>query len=610
MQSRCLTIGLMLMAIVGAAWSGQPAYRSPTCIAFSPKGDRAVVTNRTADSVAIISTATGKVVAEVAVGKAPTGVAVGPGGRWVYVANTYSHSVSVVDATARKVVATIPCGFEPRGVALSRDGGRLYTANYIAGSVSVIDTKARKELRRITVRRAPTYLALTPDGKRLLVNHMLSEEPATNPKLSTSVTVIDTAKGTVIAQKRSPGTMLLGEGITVSPDGRFAFCVHSRPNFNVTPSQLSQGWVHTNALTTIPLEADAKVKPFTVLLDNVSSGAANPDGIAVSKAGTRLYVTHRGIHKVSIIDLPELRALIQRTPPQTLAMAHVNLGFLWQTGDIVRRVPSGGLGPKGVAVSPTDGSVWVCNYYSDNVAVLDPATGKIRRRIDLGGPKQMSLVRRGEFLFHDAVHCFQQWLSCTSCHPNTRADGVNWDLLNDGFTNPKNARSLVGSWETPPSMSLGVRATMEVAAEKGFLFIQFVQPDADELKAVRAYLRAVPYIPSPFHRKPDGSLDAQATRGEKVFRRAACAACHPAPLYSTLKMYDVGTKSERDLPGQSKFDTPSLIELYRTAPYMHDGRSATLRDVLTTDNPNDQHGITSKLSKQELDDLVAFLKSL
>ena len=223
----------------------------------------------------------------------------------------------------------------------------------------------------------------------------------------------------------------------------------------------------------------------------------------------------------------------------------------------------------------------------------------------------MTPERQGEFLFNDAAHCFQQWVSCTSCHPGVRADGVNWDLLNDGMTNPKNAKSLVGSWETPPSMSLGVRATMEVAAEKGFLFIQFVQPTPDELKAVQAYLRSVPYIPSPWHRKPDGSLDAQATRGQEAFKKAACAACHPPPLYTTLKMYDVGTRPARELPEhKGAYDTPSLLELYRTAPYLHDGRAATLKDVLTKCNPKDQHGLTSKLTEREIEGLIAFLKSL
>jgi cytochrome c peroxidase len=209
--------------------------------------------------------------------------------------------------------------------------------------------------------------------------------------------------------------------------------------------------------------------------------------------------------------------------------------------------------------------------------------------------------------------------------------------MNDGITNPKNAKSLVGSWETPPVMALGVRKDMETAVEKGFLFIQFHNVSKADKDAVSAFLRSVKFIPSPFHRNADGSLDEQAKRGEKVFEKAGCAECHPAPLYTDKLMHDVGTRGERDVRvvvedleksadpkakpaaeapaepkavGTDSFDTPTLLEMYRTGPYLHDGRAATLKDVVTIFNKEDKHGETSKLSAQEIDDLVAFLMSL
>ena len=613
-----LGAGLWVFSVHGAATtrkapapSKQPIYKSPTCIVFSPQGRLAYVANHTAGTLSVIDVRAMKTVAEIPVGRGPTGVVVSPDGATVFAALTREHAVAFVDAGTRKVTARVKCGFEPTGLAIAPDGKRVYSANYISDDVSVIDTAARKEVARIKVGRAPTYLAVTPDGKRLLVNNSLSHRPATDPKLTSFVSVIDTASGKVVAERRSPGTMLLNMGIAVGPEGKFAFSVHLRPNFNVTPAQVHQGWTQTNALSIIPIAGEGKV--VTVLLDNVSSGAANPHGVAVSKDGRRLFVSHRGIHQVSVVDLVKLRKLIARTKPEVLAGAHVNLGFLWHRGDVVRRVPSGGLGPNALAVCPADGSLWVTNYFSDNVAVLDgPGApgGRIRSRISLGGPKKMTLVRRGEFLFHDATQCFQHWLSCTSCHPRTRADGANWDLLNDGMTNPKNAKSLVGSWQTPPAMALGVRAGMEVAAEKGFQFVQFIQPKPDVVKAVQAYLRAAPYIPSPYHRRPDGSLNAIARRGRKVFQKARCHTCHPGPLYTDLQSYDVGTRGPRDPDKDSEFDTPTLSELYRTAPYLHDGRAATIKEVLTKYNPKDEHGATSKLTEKEIEALAAFLKSL
>ena len=73
-------------------------------------------------------------------------------------------------------------------------------------------------------------------------------------------------------------------------------------------------------------------------------------------------------------------------------------------------------------------------------------------------------------------------------------------------------------------------------------------------------------------------------------------------------MHDVGTRGPLD--HAYHFDTPGLAELYRTAPYLHDGRSADVRAVFTADNEQDRHGATLHLTERELEDLVAFLESL
>jgi cytochrome c peroxidase len=100
-----------------------------------------------------------------------------------------------------------------------------------------------------------------------------------------------------------------------------------------------------------------------------------------------------------------------------------------------------------------------------------------------------------------------------------------------------------------------------------------------------------------------------AKRGKEVFTRAGCAVCHPPGLFTDLRQHDVGTRASYDKP-TDEFYTPNLIEIWRTAPYLHDGSAATVRDVLTTRNSRDQHGKTSILSASELEDLGAYLLSL
>ena len=188
-------------------------------------------------------------------------------------------------------------------------------------------------------------------------------------------------------------------------------------------------------------------------------------------------------------------------------------------------------------------------------------------------------------------------------------DGLNWDLLNDGIGNPKNNKSLLLVFQTPPAMSIGVRESAEAAVRAGIRHILFTSQPPEVAEALDAYLQSLKPVPSPHRVK--GLLSAAAQRGEKVFRskETGCAECHPGPLFTDLKSYDVGTLGRFDKP-TDRFDTPTLIELWRTAPYLHDGSAATLRDVLTTANPGDRHGRTSRLTADQLGDLAAYLLSL
>jgi mono/diheme cytochrome c family protein len=186
---------------------------------------------------------------------------------------------------------------------------------------------------------------------------------------------------------------------------------------------------------------------------------------------------------------------------------------------------------------------------------------------------------------------------------------LNWDLLNDGAGNPKNTKSLVLCCQTPPAMSLGVRETAEEAVRSGLRHILFAKRPESEAAAIVDYLRSLEPMPSP--RLEKGSLTRSAHRGKALFEsaRTGCSTCHPPGLFTDLQSYDVGTRAPGDNAGD-KFDTPTLVELWRTAPYLHDGSAATVRDVLTNRNPHDRHGKTSKLSRRQIEDLCAYLLSL
>ena len=79
-------------------------------------------------------------------------------------------------------------------------------------------------------------------------------------------------------------------------------------------------------------------------------------------------------------------------------------------------------------------------------------------------------------------------------------------------------------------------------------------------------------------------------------------------MFTDLKKYDVGTGKGQDVG--KKFDTPTLREVWRTSPYMHDGRAVTIYDVIKIHNPKDKRGKTSHLTDQQIKDLAEYVESL
>ena len=218
-------------------------------------------------------------------------------------------------------------------------------------------------------------------------------------------------------------------------------------------------------------------------------------------------------------------------------------------------------------------------------------------------------VRSGAFYFSDATKMGrEQWQSCASCHAFGRMDALKWDLANDGHGNFKNARSLLYAHITPPVMWTGVRDSAELAVRAGVGNILMSNQVLlkDECLAIDAYLKSMRHVPSPFLDK--GRLSAAAKRGKTVFSKMQCGVCHlPESYYTDMRPYP-GLKSSNDFGRlDGNWDTPALIEAWRTAPYLHDGRCLDMEDLFSGE---DGHELSRPLTPQELADLIVFVKSL
>lgn len=584
-----------------------PAWLAPSAVAATSDGKLVLVACARGRQLLLLDAPEGRATRSIQVAGEPSGIVLAPDQRRLYMTCSGPQSrMFELDLTQGAVAAEWKTGHTAMGPTLSPDGKTLYICLRYENQVAAFDLGTRREVARIQVGREPVSAAAAPDGRFLFVAHHLPAGPADGPGVAATVGVVELRAGKMIKELRPPNGSSLMRQIRFSPDGRQAVVTHNLAHYQLPTTQLERGWMNTSALTIIDVAKQEILD--TVLLDDVDRGAANPWDIAWSADGQQLLVTHAGTHELSIIQYPGLLAKLAEwhAKKDHDTAPCEDLAFLV---GLRRRVKLSGEGPRSLAVSGQ--TVYIADYFSDKVEALDISrTDSVPRVIALRGESAESVLRKGERLFNDATICFQGWQSCASCHSeDARVDGLNWDLLNDGIGNPKNTKSLLLAHATPPAMSTGVRLTTEEAVRAGIQHILFAEPTEERARPLDEWLKSLKPMPSPH--LVNGRLSPAARRGEKIFRssRTGCKGCHPPGLFTDLKSYDVGTTGPRD-QGVRQFDTPTLVELWRTAPYLHDGSAATLHDALTSRNPEDRHGRVSQLSPKELDDLVEYLLSL
>lgn len=612
--------GIAFASVGNSAAPARPL--SPIALAATKDGARVFVACATGDVVLMLDRE-GAILARISVPAAPSGLALSPDGRQLAITCAAATStVCLVDLSGPRprLSAKFAAGHTVMAPVFDATGETLFVCHRFNDEVVAYDLKQGKPLARLKADREPIAAALTPDGKWLIVANHLPTPAGYGQNVSARITVIDAVARRWHKTLRLPNGSGLALGVAISPDGRHAAITHNLARFTLPTTQLERGWMNTAALTLLDLAQQEIIN--TVLLDNVELGAANPWAVAWTADGARLVVTHAGTHELSVIDFTGVLARLQRLPialapgekPDPTCASNIRADVSGDLAFLVglrRRVKLSGHGPRAVALIGEQ--AWVAGYFSDSVErvpLSPPAAGAPPAPIVLGPIGPLSAERRGERAFNDATLCFQQWQSCASCHSyDARVDGLSWDLLNDGIGNPKNAKSLLWSHRTPPAMSSGVRDSAEVAVRAGLRHILFAQATPDVPGALDAYLKSLSPAPSP--RLENGKLSAAAQRGQRLFEstKVGCATCHPPKLFTDQRSYDVGTGGRYDPPG-TLFDTPTLVEMWRTAPYLHDGSARTIRDVLMRRNPRDRHGTTNHLNDAQLDDLAAYVLSL
>jgi YVTN family beta-propeller protein len=381
-------------------------------------------------------------------------------------------------------------------------------------------------------------------------------------------------------------------------------------------TRVIQGWVLTNGLGV--LWPDGRVDQL--LLDEPDNYFADPTDVVITPDGLFAYVTGGGVDEVAVVDLEKMRAVLERaTDWEREHQLPNHLGV--PTEFILTRIQVGA-NPRGIAVSPDGRWVYVADALDDTVSVIDVASRQRVAVIDLGGPSEITLVRRGERIFHSAAATYGRQFSCHSCHPDGGVDGITYDIEPDGIgLNPVDNRSLRGVLDTAPFKWTGKNPSL--ARQCGpRLAVFFTRADPftpEQVEALERYICTIPRNPNRF-RALGAPLTPAQRRGKALFERSItnsgqpildanrCITCHPPPYYTSRETAFVGEGSWLDT--HAVFDIPHLTNIYETAPYLHDGRADTLEEIWTRFNPNDEHGVTNDMTKDQLNDLIEYLKTL
>jgi YVTN family beta-propeller protein len=575
---------------------------------LTPDGSRLLVANADNGTVTVVDTRLRKALHEVKVGDKPEGVTFIGAGPLAAVTVYRDDRVLFVDTEAGKVVHTLTVPDEPYGIVATRDGKRAFVTHEYPGTVSEIDLAARKVLREMKVGNMVRGIALGPDEKTLYVTEFYTGW----------LHALDLASGKVVDTWKGHSTDNLCRNVVVHPKRPKAYLSHIRSKITVIDGS---GSIFPQLSICDLVPADKKSSRRTSIGMDTFNGVyvvTNPWEAALSPDGKRIYTIYAGTNDMNV------SAVIDDD---------------YKEIELIGRAGRTGQNPRAIRVSPDGKTFYLSNALDFTVSVHDAANMRRLDTITVCKPPKSPEWVRGKILFSTANYPLttRRWIACSSCHPDGHPDGRVW-------RNPEGLRKtmpLMGLAHTHPlhwsadrdevqDFEYTIRGRLMQGAgflrgqtkrKLGFEPVELEEKTggrSKDLDALAIYTNSFTFTLSP-HIPAPGKLFPAAERGKKVFLDAevGCAKCHSGPYYtdSSLKkpfnLHDVGTGN--DDPGEKmgpKYDTPTLLGIYRSAPYLHHGKAATLRDVLATCNKGDKHGKTSHLKPDQIDDLVAFLKSL
>jgi MYXO-CTERM domain-containing protein len=607
---------------------------SSTSIIYDGARDRIFSVNQDNDTITAIDPNTLTKLGELAVYRKPESLALTPAGK-LWVVHQDDYAVAVIDPDKLTIESgfRLPYASQPVGVAMSPTGDAAYVTLMAVGKLLKLDPTSGKVLGELDVGPKPRGVAVSSDGKNVYVTRFVSPDnggevvqvDAAAMKVATRILLkLDTDTKDDDQKARGVPNFLFSIGLT--PDGRQAWIPGKKDN--ILRGKLRDGQDLTH---------DTIVRPLTAIIDLATAQEVYENRIDLDNRSMPMHVEFSPYGNFAILTLGFSNRIEVRD---------VN-----RPTQVFSAIADVGVFPRASVLAP-NGRLFVQGSLSRDVLVYDltamlnqfdgSTPTKVATIPAVASEKLDAQVLAGKKIFHDASDIRMDdegYISCGSCHFEGIDDGRVYDFSTRG-EGLRNTVALLGRAGTKQGR-LNWAATLdevqdfehqirELFGGKGFMPDDVLhvgtrdQPLGDpkaglspELDALAAYVASLDHVnPSPY-RNPDGSLTSDAVAGKALFEKLGCDFCHEGAEATDSPrglLHDVGTitalsgtRAGGPLLG---FDTPTLLGVWETAPYLHDGSAPTLRDVLVTRNPTDLHGYVSSLSSNEVDQLVAYLQQI
>jgi DNA-binding beta-propeller fold protein YncE len=582
--------------------------------------------NPDADTVSVFDVSTREKLFEVPTDLHPRTLARAPDGSF-WVVNQDSHSLTVHDPATGARTASLPLDYASRPFGIVIHGTTAYVSLEATGRVVRVDTSTRTVTGRAQVGPMPRGISVSADGAELFVARFISADSSGEVYRIAAPTMEPRAK-LLLALDPHPDAESNGRGVpnylaasALSPDGHSLFVPSKKDNIErgIARDGLALNFESTvrTILSRIDLASGQEDLDFRVDFNNLDSASA----VAFSSVGDVAFIGLQGSNRLEIVDA--------------------------YTGAILGGILDVGRAPQGLLVF--ENTLFVHGFLSRELSFFDVSTvldgtdysGTLLGRTAAVAREKLSPeVLRGKQIFYDASDArmsLDGYVSCASCHVEGMDDGRVWDFTDrgEGFRNTTTLLGRAGTAHGPVHWSANFDEIQDFEHDMrgpfggtGFLSNeQFNQgtrnttlgdPKAGlsaELDALAAYVTSLDRVHASPYRNSDGTLTDAGVRGRALFETLDCQRCHAGAIFTdspSRLRHDVGTigpKSGQRLRGPlDGLDTPTLLGVWESPPYLHDGSAQTLAAVFTRAGAERHAGRT--LESNEVADLVAYLQQI